>query len=401
MPTSSAPRTAALIVAAGRGHRLGAPLPKQYLGLSGIPVLRHVVELFVRHPAIGLVQVVIAEADLPLYDAAVSGLALPPPVTGGATRQRSVLNGLEALAGRGIDLVAIHDAARPLVDAETITRTLDAAGRDGVDGALAAVPLADTLKRADGETMVMATVSRQQLWRAQTPQVFRFERILAAHRAVAALGDDDTTALTDDSAVAEAAGCRVALVESAERNFKITTNADLARAERELTLPMETRTGTGFDVHAFGPGNSVTLCGVSVPHTHGLAGHSDADVALHALTDALLGTIGAGDIGAHFPPSDPRWRGAPSDQFLRHAAGLLSARGGRVVNVDVTIICERPKVGPHREHMRARVADILGVTIDRVAVKATTTEKLGFTGRGEGIAAQAIATVAVPSLESS
>jgi 2-C-methyl-D-erythritol 4-phosphate cytidylyltransferase/2-C-methyl-D-erythritol 2,4-cyclodiphosphate synthase len=309
MPPSPAPRTAALIVAAGRGHRLGASLPKQYLGLAGVAVLRHAVERFARHPQIGLVQVVVAEADLPLYDAATAGLDLPPPVTGGATRQRSVLNGLEALVDRQLDLVAIHDAARPLVDAATITRTLEAAGRNGVDGALAAVPLADTLKRADDETMVTATVSRQHLWRAQTPQVFRFARILAAHRAVAALGDDDATALTDDSAVAETAGCRVALVEGSEINFKITTNADLGRAERELALAMETRTGTGFDVHAFGPGDCVTLCGIAVPHSHGLAGHSDADVALHALTDALLGTIGAGDIGAHFPPADPQWRG--------------------------------------------------------------------------------------------
>jgi 2-C-methyl-D-erythritol 4-phosphate cytidylyltransferase/2-C-methyl-D-erythritol 2,4-cyclodiphosphate synthase len=399
MPTSPVPRTAALIVAAGRGHRFGASLPKQYLGLSGISVLRRTVEHFARHPAIGLVQVVIAQSDLPLYDAAMSGLELPAPVTGGATRQRSVLNGLEALAGMGIDLVAIHDAARPLVDAETIARTLEAAGRDGVDGALAAVPLADTLKRADGETMVSATVPRRDLWRAQTPQVFRFERILAAHRAAAALGDDDATALTDDSAVAERAGYRIALVESPERNFKITTNADFARAERELALPMETRTGTGFDVHAFGPGDSVTLCGVLVPYTQGLAGHSDADVALHALTDALLGTIGAGDIGMHFPPADPQWRGASSDRFLRHAADLVTRRGGRIVNLDVTIICERPKVGPHRELMRARVAEILGIAVDRVAVKATTTERLGFTGRGEGIAAQAIATVVVPVQE--
>jgi len=399
MPTSAVPRTAALIVAAGRGHRVGAALPKQYLGLSGIPVLRHAVERFANHPGIGLVQVVIAEADLPLYDASLAGLDLPPPVTGGATRQRSVLNGLEALAGRDIDLVAIHDAARPLVDADTITRTLEAAARDGTDGALAAVPLADTLKRADGEAMVSATVSRQFLWRAQTPQVFRFERILAAHRAIAQLGHDDATALTDDSAVAEMAGYRVALVESPEGNFKITTNADLARAERELALAMETRTGTGFDVHSFGPGNAVTLCGVSVPHAQGLAGHSDADVALHALTDALLGTIGAGDIGMHFPPSDPQWSGASSDRFLRHAADLVTQRGGRIINLDVTIVCERPKVGPHRERMRTRVAEILGIAVDRVAVKATTTEKLGFTGRGEGIAAQAIATVVVPAQE--
>lgn len=392
-------RTAALIVAAGRGHRVGAPLPKQYLGLSGVAVLRHAVEGFADHPGIGLVQVVIAEADLALYYAATRGLDLPPPVTGGATRQRSVLNGLEALAGSGLDLVAIHDAARPLVDAGTITRTLEAASRDGVDGALAALPLADTLKRADDAAMVAATIPRQRLWRAQTPQVFRFERILAAHRAVAALGDDDATALTDDAAVAEQAGYRVALVDGAERNFKITTSADLARAERELAQPMETRTGSGFDVHAFGPGDSVTLCGVPVPHSHGLAGHSDADVALHALTDALLGTIGAGDIGMHFPPTDPQWRGASSDRFLRHAADLVATRGGRVINVDVTIICERPKVGPHRERMRVRVAGILGVAVDRVAVKATTTERLGFTGRGEGVAAQAIATVALPVQE--
>jgi len=399
MPPSAVPRTAALIVAAGRGHRVGTPLPKQYLGLSGVAVLRHAVQAFASHPRIERVQVVIAAADRPLHDAALSGLDLPAPIIGGATRQRSVLNGLEALDGYGFDLVAIHDAARPLIDADTITRTLEAANREGVDGALAALPLADTLKRGNADTMVAATVPRQGLWRAQTPQVFRFERILAAHRAVAALGDDEATALTDDAAVAETAGYRVALVEGAERNFKITTSADLARAERELDGPMETRTGTGFDVHAFGPGDSVTLCGVPVPHSHGLAGHSDADVALHALTDALLGTIGAGDIGQHFPPSDPRWRGVSSDRFLRHAADLVARRGGRVVNLDLTIICERPKVGPHRERMRVRIAGILGIAIDRVAVKATTTEKLGFTGRGEGIAAQALATVVVPVQE--
>ncbi len=389
------PRTVALIVAAGRGHRLGGPLPKQYQAIGARSVLRQTLEQFSGHPAVEAVQVVIAASDRVLYDAQTVGLVLRRACIGGPTRQRSVLNGLEALTDEPPQIVIIHDAARPLVSADVISRTIEAVAASGIVGAVAGVPVADTLKRVEGGH-VTATVERQGLWRAQTPQSFRFAPLLAAHRAVAALGDSEDTALTDDVAVAERAGLEIAMVEGEERNFKITTEDDLARARRELALRRETRMGTGFDVHAFGPGTAVTLCGVEIPHTQGLVGHSDADVALHALTDALLGAVAAGDIGQYFPPSDPQWRGAASDRFLRHAAEMVERHGGRIVNVDITLICEAPRVGPHRDRMRARVAEILGIAGGRVGIKATTTEKLGFTGRGEGIAVQAAATVEVP-----
>jgi 2-C-methyl-D-erythritol 4-phosphate cytidylyltransferase/2-C-methyl-D-erythritol 2,4-cyclodiphosphate synthase len=313
-------------------------------------------------------------------------------VTGGATRQRSVLNGLEALAEEAPEIVVIHDAVRPLVSPQTIGRTIDAVTTGVADGAVACMPVVDTLKRAEGGR-ITGTVDRLDLWRAQTPQTFRFEPLLAAHRAVAALGDSEETALTDDVAVAERAGLEIAMVEGEERNFKITTQDDLDRVRRELAPRLETRTGTGFDVHAFGPGDAVTLGGITIPHTHSLVGHSDADVALHALTDALLGAVAAGDIGQFFPPSDPQWKGAASERFLRHAADLIAREGGRIVNVDITLICEQPRIGPYREKMRARIAAILDIASHRVGVKATTTEKLGFTGRGEGIAVQAVASV--------
>ncbi len=298
-------------------------------------------------------------------------------------------NGLEALAtDGGCDRVLIHDAARPLVDAAIIAAVIAALER--TPGAIAAVPVADTLKRgADGT--VTGTVDRNGLWRAQTPQGFRFADILRAHRAAAGL------ALTDDAAVAERVGLAVALVPANEENFKVTTPEDLTRAARVLTASLgDIRTGTGFDVHRFTDGDFVTLCGLRVPHDQGLDGHSDADVGLHALTDAILGALAAGDIGSHFPPSDPQWRGADSAKFLRHAAHLVAARGGVIAHTDLTIICERPKIGPHRAAMAARIADILGIAPDRVSVKATTTERLGFTGRGEGIAAQAVATIRLP-----
>lgn len=339
---------------------------------------------------------VIAPADRTLYDAAVVGLTVAPPVDGGPTRQRSVLNGLEALAGNPPDVVLIHDAARPFVDQRTLTRTLATLDDPAVDGAVAGVRVADTLKRVEADGRVAATVDRAGLWRAQTPQVFRFDRLLAAHRAVASLAQDEATALTDDVAVAEQAGLAVRMVEGHVDNDKITTAEDLERAAARMSR-RETRTGTGFDVHAFGQGASVTLGGVPIPHDQGLVGHSDADVALHALTDALLGAIAAGDIGQHFPPSDPRWRGAASDGFVRHAMDLVRAAGGRIVNVDLTIICERPRIGPHRDRIQARIADVLGVAPGRVGIKATTTERLGFTGRGEGIAVQATASVELPA----
>ncbi|HYF90557.1 bifunctional 2-C-methyl-D-erythritol 4-phosphate cytidylyltransferase/2-C-methyl-D-erythritol 2,4-cyclodiphosphate synthase [Azospirillum sp.] len=389
MPTCIAPTCIALIVAGGSGQRFGAERPKQYIDLAGKPVLRRTVEAFLRHPQVDGVRVVIDPAWRDVYDAAVAGLGLPDPVAGGASRQDSVRNGLEALAADGApNLVLIHDAARPLIDEATIGAVV--AALDEQPGAIAAVPVADTLKRGkDGA--IGATVDRDGLWRAQTPQGFHFPAILEAHRAAAGLS------LTDDAAVAERAGLAVALVPSKEDNFKVTTPDDLTRATRAILSSLwDIRTGSGFDVHRFTDGDFVTLCGLRVPHDHGLEGHSDADVGLHALTDAILGALAAGDIGSHFPPTDPRWRGADSAKFLRHAADLVAERGGVIAHADVTIICERPKVGPHRAAMAERIAEILGIEVGRVSVKATTTEQLGFTGRREGIAAQAVATVRLP-----
>jgi len=382
-------RVTALIVAAGRGSRFGGPLPKQYALLAGQPVLRRTIVAF--HAAgIDRVQVVIGPGDDAHYAAATDGLDLPAPIQGGASRQQSVLNGLEALAGNPPDLVAIHDAARPFVRSAEIEACLAAASVEGIDGAVLGIPLADTLKRVGDGNAVTETVPRRDLWRAQTPQVFRFAPLLAAHRAAAPLAAAEATALTDDAAVAERAGLKVVMVAGSEDNRKITTAEDL------LSTRMETRTALGFDVHGFGPGTAVMLGGVAVPHSQALAGHSDADVALHALTDAVLGTIGAGDIGKHFPPSDPQWRGASSDRFLRHAVDLVTARGGRIVHLDVTIVCEAPKVGPHRDAIVRSIARIADIAPDRVSVKATTTEGLGFTGRREGVAVQAMATVELP-----
>ena len=383
------PTCTALIVAAGRGSRFGGPLPKQYAVLDGRPILRHSLEAFKATPGISQLRVVIGPGDENHYEAATAGLGLPAPVLGGATRQQSVLHGLEVLATGAPDFVAIHDAARPFVRPVDITACLDAAGIPGTQGAVLGVPLADTLKRIhDGA--IRETVPRVNLWRAQTPQVFRFAALLEAHRAVANLGASEATALTDDAAVAERAGLKVVMVPGSGDNSKITTTEDLRQSV------METRAALGFDVHGFGPGNAVTLGGIAIPHVQALAGHSDADVALHALTDAVLGTIGAGDIGLHFPPSDPQWRGASSDRFLRHAANLLAERGGRIVHLDLTLVCEAPRIGPHRDAMVASIACIAGIDVSRVSVKATTTEGLGFTGRREGIAAQAMATVELP-----
>lgn len=378
----------ALVVAAGRGTRLGGRLPKQYLPLGGRPLLRHTLEALRAHPRIAGIAAVIHPDDRPLYEEAARGLDLLPPVAGGAQRQDSVRNGLEALAAHRPSRVLIHDGARPFIDAAVIDRVIGAL--DAAPGAIAALPIRDTVKHETGGH-VARTVERAGLWRAQTPQGFHFEAIVAAHRAAAG------SELTDDAAVAERAGLSVALVEGSEDNFKVTTADDLGRAERLLAARLgDVRTGHGFDVHAFGPGDSVRLCGVAIPHERGLVGHSDADVGLHALTDAILGALGAGDIGMHFPPSDPRWRGASSDRFLRHAADLVAEAGGILAHADVTLVCERPKVGPHRAAMIARIAEILRIDERRVSVKATTTEKLGFTGRGEGIAASAVATIRLP-----
>lgn len=379
-------KTIALIVAAGRGSRFGGNAPKQYVELAGKPVLRHSLETFLNHQRIDAVRVVIHADDRALYDDVAKGLSPLAPVTGGATRQESVRRGLQSLRESSPRTVLIHDAARPLVDPALIDRMIDALAEK--PGAIPVLPVADTVKRGSNG-LVLETLDRATLWRAQTPQAFRFAEILAAHDAAAG------RELTDDAAVAEAAGLAVALVPGAEENFKVTTEADLQRARQLLMPASDIRVGNGFDVHRFGPGDKIMLCGIAVPHTNGLIGHSDADVALHALTDAILGAIGAGDIGQHFSPNDPRWKGADSAQFLSHAASLVKARGGRILSGDITIICERPKVGPHREKMVARVAAILGLEPSRISVKATTTEGLGFTGRAEGIAAQATASVAL------
>ena len=337
------PTCTALIVAGGRGSRFGGPLPKQYAILAGQPVLRRTLDVFRATPGIDRIQVVVASGDEALYRAAVEGMDLPPPVAGGASRQQSVLNGLEALAAHAPDLVAIHDAARPFVRVSDIIGCLEAL-RPGIDGAVLGVPLADTLKKVDDAGLLAGTVPRAGLWRAQTPQIFRFAKLLAAHRAAAALAEHEATALTDDAAVAERAGLHVVMVEGHDDNRKITTAGDMVST-------METRTAFGFDVHGFAAGSQVMLGGIAIPHGQALAGHSDADVALHALTDALLGTIGAGDIGKHFPPSDPQWRGVSSDRFLRHAVDLVDAAGGRIVHLDLTLVCEAPRIGPHRDAM--------------------------------------------------
>ena len=378
----------ALVVAAGQGSRFGAPLPKQYLPLGGANILRHAVAALVEHPRVANVLVAIRPEDRGLFDSSVSGLAVMPPITGGATRQDSVRLGLEALVAFRPHRVLIHDGARPFPDHQLVDRVIDAL--ENVVAAIPCLPLRDTIKRAEDGT-IRETIDRSALWRAQTPQGFHFDTILAAHRA--AIGRE----LTDDAAVAEAAGLTPAIVDGSEDNLKVTTQEDLAAAERLIAARQgDIRIGQGFDVHPFVPGDHLWICGVKVPHGMSLAGHSDADVGLHALTDAVLGAIGAGDIGMHFPPSDLRWRGAASDQFLRHAADLVRARGGAVAAVDVTVIGERPKIAPYRAAMVERIAAILGITPDRVSVKATTTEKLGFTGRAEGIAAQAVATVRLP-----
>ena len=382
-------KTIALIVAAGRGERAGGGPPKQYRRLAGMPVLRRSLMPFLAHPRVAGVRVVIADGHRDDYARATGGLDLMAPVTGGAERQESVRLGLESLAAENPDAVLIHDAARPFVPGAMIDRVLDALA--AAPGALPVLPVVDTLKRGAGG-MVGETVPRDGLWRAQTPQGFRYPEILAAHRAAAG-----GPPATDDAALAERAGLAVALVEGAEDAAKLTTADDLVRAEARLAAVMETRVGTGFDVHRIGPGDAMMLGGVAIPHDGALVGHSDADVALHALTDAILGALADGDIGAHFPPSDRRWRGASSDRFLADAVRRVRERGGRVRHLDLTIVCERPKIGPHRDAIRARIAEICGVAVDRVSVKATTTERLGFTGRQEGVAAQAAATLALPA----
>ncbi len=390
MPTPR--RTAAIIVAAGRGLRAGSGGPKQYRSIGGRTVISRAMEPFCRHPQIFAVQPVLNPDDTAMFNEAVSDMRYQPPANGGATRQASVRAGLEALAGQAPDIVLIHDAARPFVTAAVISRAIDAAGPTGA--AVPAIAVTDTIKLIGDTGHVEATPERARLRIAQTPQSFRFEAILDAHRRAAREGRDD---FTDDAALAEWAGLTVATFEGDPANMKLTTPEDFVREEARLGAMLgDVRTGSGYDVHAFGDGDHVMICGVRVPHSKGFLAHSDGDVGLHALVDAILGALADGDIGSHFPPSDPQWKGAASHRFLKYAVDRVTARGGRIAHLDVTLICERPKIGQYRDAMRARIAEITGLNVSRVAVKATTSERLGFTGREEGIAAMASATLRLP-----
>jgi 2-C-methyl-D-erythritol 4-phosphate cytidylyltransferase/2-C-methyl-D-erythritol 2,4-cyclodiphosphate synthase len=379
----------AVIVAAGVGARAGPGEAKQWRLLAGKPVARWSAEALLAAGADELV-IVVGEGQQPMAEAALAGLTGWRLTVGGATRSESVKAGLAALAARDDNLVLIHDAARPLLKVAHIQRLVDRLA--DVPAALLALPLADTLKRDDGTGRVAETPSRAGLWRAQTPQGFRLGALKAALAAWPA-GEEPT----DEAIVAERAGLEVALVPGDPALAKLTYPEDFAMAEQLAGAARVLRVGQGVDAHRFGPGDSVMLCGVKIAHDHTLVGHSDADAGLHALTDAILGAIGEGDIGDHFPPTDPQWRGAASDQFLLHAAKLVAQRGGRIVNVDVTLICERPRIKPHREAMRARLAELLGLDVSAVSVKATTTEGMGFTGRQEGLLAQAVAMVELPA----
>ncbi|MDQ0317651.1 bifunctional 2-C-methyl-D-erythritol 4-phosphate cytidylyltransferase/2-C-methyl-D-erythritol 2,4-cyclodiphosphate synthase [Amorphus orientalis] len=388
-------RIAAIIVAAGRGVRArdgDGSLPKQYRPIGGRPVLRRTLDALLADPRIGRVACVIHPDDADLYaDIAPADPRLLAPVGGGRSRQESVQHGLERLAQESPDIVLVHDAVRPFVTGELIDRLLT--NLQTADAAIPALPVTDTVKRVDAADTVLETVPRADLRAVQTPQAFRFAPLIDAHRRAAR---DDPDRFTDDASIAEWAGLTVATVPGDPMNKKLTTAADIAEADRQLSV-METRVGSGFDVHRFGPGSSVWLAGVEIPHDQALVGHSDADVGLHTLTDAIFGALADGDIGSHFPPSDAQYNGATSDRFLAFAAERVRERGGRILHLDLTLICERPKVGPHRDAMRARIAEIAGVSVARVAVKATTSERLGFTGRGEGIAATAVATLSLPA----
>ena len=391
---------AVIVVAAGRGERAatgGVPEPKQYRMLAGEAVLSRTLRAFLDLPEISQVLPVIHADHAERY--AALGLEherLMAPVTGGATRQASVLEGLKSLAPLSPDLVLIQDAARPLVDAHVVASVVSMLGE--FDGALPAVAVTDTIKRAPDGLLVTATEDRSMLFAAQTPQGFRFPQLLSAHMRASTVRRN----FTDDAEIAEWAGLRVGLVPGTQSNIKITHPADFDRAERLLAgveMSTENRVGTGFDVHPFEPGDAVWLGGVRIPHTAKLKGHSDADVALHALTDALLGAIGEGDIGIHFPPTDMRWKGVASTVFLRHAGDLVNKAGGRIVNLDVTIVCERPRIAEHVSAMQSVIADSLGIATTRIAIKATTSERLGFIGREEGIVAMASASVELPRVD--
>jgi 2-C-methyl-D-erythritol 4-phosphate cytidylyltransferase/2-C-methyl-D-erythritol 2,4-cyclodiphosphate synthase len=380
---------AALIVAAGRGLRAGGAEPKQFRSLAGQSPLRMSLRAFAEHPEISLVQPVIHADDEARYAQEIVGLSLLPAATGRATRQGSVLAGLDALAACAPDIVLIHDAARPFASPSLISRSIAAASQFGA--AVPALDVTDAVKVVDPAGGITDNLERSSVRLAQTPQAFKFPPLHAAHRKATAAGLDD---FPDDAALAQWAGMKVNVFGGEQSNIKLTTPDDFIRAEARMLR--DVRTGTGIDVHAFAPGDHVTLGGVRIPHDRALSGHSDADVVLHALVDAILGALADGDIGVHFPPSDPQWRGAASDRFVRFAMERLATRSGRISHIDINVVCERPKIGPHRDAMRARIAELCGVGVDRVAIKATTSEGLGFTGRGEGIVAFVTATVRLP-----
>ena len=390
---------AALLVAAGRGLRAGSDSPKQYRRLGGKTVLAHALAPFLADPAIARVAVVIGSGDEARYDdtvAAITDARLAAPTPGGATRQDSVRLGLEALAEAGFSgTVLVHDAARPFLSRELITAAVAAVGRNDV-AAIPVLPVTDTIKRIDTDGRIAETPPRDRLVSVQTPQVFRFGALLAAHRAALAAGRDG---FTDDAALMEWAGHPVATFPGEPANMKLTHPEDFVRAGAPGARALVTRVGTGYDVHAFRDGDHLWLGGVRIAHDRGVLAHSDGDVALHALTDALLGALAEGDIGTHFPPSDPQWQGAASHRFLAFAAQRVRERGGRIDFLDLTIVCEAPKVGPHREAMRDAIAAAAGIGIDKVAIKATTSERMGFTGRKEGLAALATATIRLPETE--
>lgn len=386
---------AAVIVAAGSGLRAGGEKPKQYQVIGGKPLIWWTIHAFTGHPGVSHVQVVIGEDHDEMFAEATVGLAMLPPVKGGATRQESCRLGLEALVPHGPDKVMIHDAARPFASQDLISHVI--AWLDRYPAVLPGLPVTETLKKAPGG-IVQETIDRTAIWTAQTPQGFHFGSILDAHREAAHLA---LHTLTDDAAVAERAGVKVTMIPGRIENRKVTTAEDIEQADRIMAtrslaqLP-DVRVGQGFDIHPFAEGTAVTLCGVRIPHGRRLAGHSDADAAMHALTDAILGAIGEGDIGTHFPPSDPQWKGASSSIFLRKAVDLVAALGGMVANVDISIIAEAPRISPHLAAMRESLSATLGIAGNRIAIKATTAEKLGSLGRGEGIAALAVATVRLP-----
>ncbi len=383
-----------IVVAAGRGVRFGTEVPKQYLRFGGRSTLSYALRAFIEHPLVQRIVTVIHPDDRDAFLSAVPEFADAldsgrlASAFGGATRQASVSEGMEALAESKPDVVLVHDAARPFISCDLVTRAIEAAEKFGA--AVPLLPVVDTINQIGPDGRLAGTVDRTSMRVVQTPQAFKFAPLLDAHRAARKAGRLD---FTDDGSLIEWRGQKIGGFTGEPDAFKLTIHADIKRAEQIVEQMLESRTATGYDVHAFGPGDHVWLGGVKITHDQALIGHSDADPVLHALTDAILGCLGDGDIGTHFPPSDPQWKGAASHIFLSHAASLVQKRGGRIVHLDATIVCEAPKIGPHREAMRAAIADAAGIGVSRVGLKATTSEKLGFTGRREGIAALATATV--------